>query len=140
MQGRAKLLGVVMAAGMLAAACGGGGGGGVAASPTDPPKATLPPELPVVSCLGAGPFQTTPCGGPIETMYAQVAQYGPFTDVRATTVGVMDCANPREFPAATGKPTEYFWMIRFSKGEEDYGGFIRTGGRLGDICAPFTGK
>lgn len=141
MRGRAQWLGLIAAAGLLAGACGGGGGGGGAnAVPTEPPKATLPADLPIVSCVGKGPFMTTPCGSSIETVYAQVASFGPFSEVRATTVGVMDCANPREFPSATAKPTDYFWMVRFAKDGMDYGGFVGVGGKLGTVCTPFTGQ
>jgi len=45
-----------------------------------------------------------------------------------------------EFPAATERPKEYFWMVRFAKGDTDFGGFVATGGRLGVVCTPFTGK
>jgi hypothetical protein len=141
MRGPARWLGLLVTLGMLATACGGGGGGGGAnAGPTEPPTATLPADLPIVSCVGSGPFMTTPCGTPIETMYAQVASFGPFSEGRATTVGVMDCANPREFPSGTPKPTDYFWMVRFAKDGTDYGGFVGTGGKLGLVCAPFTGE
>lgn len=138
--GRWRGLGLLAASVMLAAACGGGGGGGAAASPTEPPRATLPPDLPVLSCRGEGPFSTVPCGSAIEEMYAQVSSSGPFSGVRATTVGVADCANPRVFAAPTGKPTQWFWMVRFEKDGVDYGGFVGTGGKLGTICTPFTGK
>ncbi|MFH1474814.1 MAG: hypothetical protein ABIG85_03045 [Chloroflexota bacterium] len=141
MLGRGRIPSAVLLVALAVAACGGGGGdgGGGGASPTALPQASLPPELPVVSCLPGGPFVTSPCSIPIETMYAQVAANGPFDEVRATVVGVADCANPREFPAATERPKEYFWMVRFAKGDTDFGGFVATGGRLGLVCAPFTG-
>jgi hypothetical protein len=142
MGGRLRGIGALAAVLLLAAACGGGGGGGDngGAVPTDPPTATLPPDLPVISCFPAGPFTTAPCSGPIETIFAQVGENGPFDGVRVTTVGVADCANPREFPAGTPRPTEWWWMVRFDKGGTDYGGFVGTGGKLGVICAPFTSQ
>ena len=139
MAGRIRKSSVVLAAALAAAACGGGGGGGGGAA-TAPPKASLPPELPVVSCLPGGPFATSPCSVPIEEMYAQVAANGPFDEVRATVVGVADCTNPREFPAGTERPKSYFWMVRFNKAGTDYGGFVGTGGKLALICTPYTGQ
>lgn len=143
MGGRRRLLGAIAAVALVAAACGGGGGGGGNEGPaavTDPPMATLPADLPVVSCFPDGPFTTAPCSNPIETIFAQVGQNGPFTGVRVTTVGVADCANPREFPAGTPRPTEWWWMVRFDKGDADYGGFVGTGGKLGVLCQPFTAQ
>lgn len=138
---RLRGLGSVVAIALLVAACGGGGGGDdVAGVPTDPPKASLPADLPVLSCLTAGPFTTAPCSRPIETIFAQVGTNGPFDGVRVTTVGVADCANPREFPAGTPRPTEWWQMVRFEKGGTDYGGFVGTGGKLGAICSPFTAE
>ncbi len=125
---------------LAVAACGGGGSGNGGGAATAPPQASLPAELPVVSCLPGGPFVTSPCSVPIRTMYAQVAGNGPFDEVRATVVGVADCANRREFPAGTPRPKEYFWMVRFAKGDTDFGGFVATGGRLALVCAPFTAK
>ncbi len=140
MLGRIRVSSAVVAVALFAAACGGGGGGGGGGgAATAPPKASLPPELPVVSCLPGGPFVTSPCSVPIETIYAQVAGDGPFEEVRATVVGVADCANPREFPAGTDRPKEYFWMVRFAKGGTDFGGFVATGGRVALVCEPFTG-
>jgi hypothetical protein len=142
MLGRVRMVGGVLAVALAAGACGGGGGGGGGAgagAATAPPKATLPADLPIVSCFPDGPFTTAPCSSPIETIYAQVSDNGPFDGVRVTTVGVADCANPREFPAGTQRPTDWYWMVRFDKGGTDYGGFVGTGGKLGVICAPFTG-
>ena len=141
MSRRARGGGILAAAVLLVAACGGGGGGGAGpAAETPPPQATLPADLPVISCFPKGPFTTAPCSLPIEMIYAQVSENGPFEGVRVTTVGVADCANPREFPAGTPRPSEWFWMVRFDKGGTDYGGFVGTGGRLGTVCAPFTGQ
>lgn len=141
MGGRLGGIGALAVAALLAAACGGGGGGGgQAAGPTDPPKATLPPDLPVISCFPNGPFTTAPCSGPIETIFAQVSQNAPFDGVRVSTVGVNDCTLPREFAGETPRPTEWWWMVRFDKGGTDYGGFVGTGGKLGEICAPFSGS
>ncbi len=137
---RRMALGVALAFAAGACGGGGGGGGGGAGTPTDVPRATLPPDLPIIACYPDGPFTTAPCSSPIEALYAQVAEDGPFDGVRVTTVGVADCANPREFPAGTPRPTEWYWMVRFDKGGTDYGGFMGTGGRLGTVCAPFTGK
>lgn len=139
MLGRGRMPSAVLLVALAVAACGGGGeGGGEGGAATAPPQASLPAELPVVSCLPGGPFVTSPCSVPIRTMYAQVAGSGPFDEVRATVVGVADCANPREFPAGTPRPKEYFWMVRFAKGDTDFGGFVATGGRLALVCAPFT--
>lgn len=135
--GAGAATGAVLAVALAVAACGGGGGGGGGAA-TAPPKASLPPELPVLSCLPGGPFVTSPCSVPIETMYAQVAANGPFDGVRATVVGVADCANPRVFPSGTERPKQYFWMVRFEKGDTDFGGFVGTGGKLAAVCTPFT--
>ena len=141
MLGRGRMPSAVLLVALAVAACGGGGGGGGGGgAATAPPQASLPAELPVVSCLPGGPFVTSPCSVPIRTMYAQVAGNGPFDEVRATVVGVADCANPREFPAGTPRPKEYFWMVRFAKGDTDFGGFVATGGRLALVCAPFTGR
>ena len=140
MGARARGLGLVVTSMLLVAACGGGGGPAGTARPTEPAKASLPPDLPVISCIGDGPFRSTPCGSYIEEIYAQVAASGPFSEVRATTVGVADCANPRQFPSETGKPKDWYWMVRFNKDGTDYGGFVGTGGRLGVICTPFTGQ
>ena len=140
MLGRGRMPSAVLLVALAVAACGGGEGGGGGGAATAPPQASLPAELPVVSCLPGGPFVTSPCSVPIRTMYAQVAGNGPFDEVRATVVGVADCANPREFPAGTPRPKEYFWMVRFAKGDTDFGGFVATGGRLALVCAPFTGK
>lgn len=141
MGARLRGLGALAAAAMLVVACGGGGGEPEPdAGPTDPPKATLPPDLKVLSCLPNGPFTTAPCSGPIETIFAQVAASGPYDGVRVTTVGLADCANPREWPGETPRPTEWWWMVRFDKGGTDYGGFVGTGGVLGPVCAPFTGQ
>jgi hypothetical protein len=131
--------GVLLLVALAIAACGGGAAAGAPGAATAPPKASLPPDLKVVSCLPAGPFTTSPCSGPIETMYAQVAGSGPFDDVRVTVVGVADCANPRTFPAGTAKPKDYFWMVRFRKGDADFGGLVGTGGKLVAVCTPFTG-
>ena len=140
MLGRIRRASAVVAVALAVVACGGGGGGGGGGgAATAPPKASLPPDLPVVSCLPGGPFVTSPCSVPIETMYSQVAQNGPFDEVRATVVGVADCANPREFPTATERPKQYFWMVRFDKAGTDYGGFVATGGKIALVCAPFTG-
>ena len=141
MLGRGWTPGAVLLVALAVAACGGGGGGGGGGgAATAPPQASLPAELPVVSCLPGGPFVTSPCSVPIRTMYAQVAGNGPFDEVRATVVGVADCANPREFPTGTPRPKEYFWMVRFAKGDTDFGGFVATGGRLALVCTPFTAK
>lgn len=140
MLGRGRIPSAVLLVALVVAACGGGGGGGGGGAATAPPRASLPPDLPVVSCLPGGPFVTSPCSVPIESVYAQVAANGPFDEVRATVVGVADCANPREFPAGTERPKNYFWMVRFAKGDTDFGGFVATGGRLELVCAPFTGK
>ncbi len=138
---RLRGLGSLVALALLAAACGGGGGGGGgAAVPTDPPKATLPPDLAVLECFPAGPFTTVPCSRAVETIYAQVAANGPYEVVRVRTVGVADCANPREWPEATPRTSEWWQMVRFDKGGTDYGGFVGTGGKLGVICAPFTSE
>jgi hypothetical protein len=138
---RLRGLGSLAALALLVAACGGGGGGGNGpGAVTAPPKATLPPDLPIVSCFPNGPFTTAPCSNPIETIFAQVAAEAPFDGVRVTTVGVADCANPREFPSGTPRPTEWWWMVRFDKGGTDYGGFVGTGGKLGVICTPFTAE
>jgi hypothetical protein len=141
MLGRIRGSSVVLAVALVAAACGGGGGGGGGGgAATAPAKASLPPDLPVVSCLPGGPFVTSPCSVPIETMYAQVAGNGPFDEVRATVVGVADCANPREFPSGTERPKEYFWMVRFDKAGTDFGGYVATGGKIALVCEPFTGS
>ncbi len=142
MVGRARGGMALAALVVMVAACGGGGsgGGGGAAAETPPPKATLPADLPVISCFPKGPFTTAPCSKPIETIYAQVSESGPFDGVRVTTVGVADCANPREFPAGTPRPTEWYWMVRFDRGGTDYGGFVGTGGRLGTVCIPFSAE
>lgn len=144
MGGRLGGLGAVVALVTFVVACGGGGGGGGGGGAdlsTDAPRATLPPDLPIVSCYSSGPFTTTPCSGPIETIFAQVNASGPFEGVRVTTVGVNDCAAPRTWPDATPRPTleEWHWMVRFENDGVDYGGFVGTGGRLGEICIPFTG-
>jgi hypothetical protein len=140
MVGRIRAPGAVLALVLVVAACGGGGGGGGGGAATAPPKASLPAELPVVSCLPGGPFVTSPCSVPIETMFAQVGGNGPFDEARATVVGVADCANPREFPAGTERPKQYYWMVRFDKAGTDYGGFVATGGKIALVCTPFTGK
>ncbi len=142
MHGRVLAAGAVLLVAMAVAACGGGGGdgGGGGGAATAPPKATVPPDLEIISCFPAGPFTTAPCSSPIETIYAQVAANGPFDGVRVTTVGVADCANPREFPAGTPRPETWWWMVRLDKGGTDYGGFVGTGGKLGPVCAPFTGS
>jgi hypothetical protein len=143
MGGRLGGLGALAAVAALLVGCGGGGGGGGGAGQaTDAPKATLPADLAIISCYSNGPFTTTPCSGPIETIFAQVSSSGPFTGVRVTTVGVNDCAAPRSWAEATPRPAvdEWHWMVRFEKGGEDYGGFVGTGGRLGEICVPFTGQ
>jgi hypothetical protein len=139
MRGSLRGLGLLGAAALLAAACGGGGGGGGGAA-TAQPKGSPPADLKVISCFPNGPFTTAPCSRPIGTIYDQVAQYGPFDGVRVTTVGVADCANPREFAASTPRPNEWFWMVRFDKSGTDYGGFVGTGNKLGTVCAPFTGS
>lgn len=142
MVGGVRRLTALTALAVALAACGGanngvGGGGGGAA--TAPAKETLPPDLKVTSCVPTGPYIAGKCSDPIETIFAQVSSKGPFDEVRVTVVGTMDCANPREFPAATPNPKAYYWMVRFAKGGTDSGGFVGAGGKLGTICTPFTG-
>jgi hypothetical protein len=139
MFGRSRAPIAVLALGLALGACGGGGGGGGGGAATAPPKASLPPDLPVVACLPGGPFATSPCSVPIETMYAQVASFGPFDEARATVVGVADCAAPREFPSGTPRPKQYYWMVRFDKSGTDYGGFVATGGKIALVCTPYAG-
>ncbi len=108
--------------------------------PHRPAKGDASPDLAVLECFPAGPFTTVPCSRAVETIYAQVAANGPYDGVRVRTVGVADCANPREWPAATPRTSEWWQMVRFEKGGTDYGGFVGTGGKLGVICAPFTSE
>jgi hypothetical protein len=141
MRSRARSIGASLLMAAVVAACGGGGGGGGGAA-TAPPRASLPPDLPIVSCFPNGPFTTAPCERPIEAIYALVAASGPFDGVRVTTVGVNDCAAPRDWPSSTPRPAaaDWHWMVRFEKGGTDYGGFVGTGGKIGEICLPFTGQ
>lgn len=136
-----RRLTVLTALAVALAACGGAnaGGGGDAGAATAPAKETLPPDLKVTSCVPSGPYIAGNCSNPIETMFAQVSSKGPFDEVRVTVVGSMDCANPREFPAGTPNPKDYYWMVRFAHGGTDFGGFVGAGGKLGTICTPFTG-
>jgi hypothetical protein len=125
---------------LLAAVTSSCGGGGATPAPTAPPKATLPPGLKVVSCVPSGPFVTARCEDPIETIFAQVAGAANFTEVRVSVVGSEDCGMPRQLAEKTPKPQKYFWMVRFTDGKQDYGGFVGQGGVLGLICKPFTSQ
>jgi hypothetical protein len=122
----------------LLAAC--GGSGGPTPKPTEPPKATLPPDLKVASCIPSGPFVTAHCEDPIETIFAQVGGAANFTEVRVTVTGSEDCAMPRQLAEKTPKPEKYFWMVRFTDGQQDWGGFVGQGGVLGKVCKPFTSQ